>query len=231
MNSIYPVKNMNIMQGYNGAMSSHVPNVTGSPFDFPWDEAGENTGRDWFIPSTDFIVKRIYGVGAKGDNTIWLESTEPVEMPIGKDYLTLMVIHPEDEDLKKYKVMDIIKAGTLAFREGKDGTATGNHFHISAGTGKFAGNGWVQNNKGAYVLTTTGKRIKPEEAFFIAPDIKIINSRGYKFKEVKKLTKSEAKAIVKEKAGLSDATIQYIADDYRYGDEAIVKLAEAMQQK
>ncbi len=230
MISLYPVKNMNITQGYNGAMSSHVPNVSGSPFDFPWDEAGANTGRDWFIPSCDFVVKRIYGVGAKGDNTIWLESTEPVDMPCGKDYLTLMVIHPEDEDLRKYSAGQVIKAGTMAFREGMDGNATGNHFHFAAGTGKFSGNGWTQNSKGAYVLTTTGRRITPEEAFFIDPEIKIIDSRGYVFKEEKKLTKSEAKAIVKEKARISDATIQYIADDYRYGDDLVVKLAQAMQK-
>jgi hypothetical protein len=43
------------------------------------------------------------------------------------------------------------------------------------------------------------------------------------------MTKDEAKAIVKEKAELSDATIQYLADDYRYGDELIVKLAKAMK--
>ena len=43
------------------------------------------------------------------------------------------------------------------------------------------------------------------------------------------MTKAEAKAIVKEKVALSDSTIQYIADDYRYGDELIIKLAQAMK--
>lgn len=43
-----------------------------------------------------------------------------------------------------------------------------------------------------------------------------------------KMTKEEAKRMVKEKAGLSDQTIQYIADDYRWGDDLIVKLAMAM---
>ena len=48
-------------------------------------------------------------------------------------------------------------------------------------------------------------------------------------KEEKGVSKDEAKKIVQEKAGLSDATIQYMADDYRYGDDLIVKLAEAMK--
>lgn len=50
-----------------------------------------------------------------------------------------------------------------------------------------------------------------------------------KYKEVEKaMTKDEAKRILKAKAGLSDATITYL-DSYRYGDDLIVKLAEAMK--
>lgn len=48
-------------------------------------------------------------------------------------------------------------------------------------------------------------------------------------KEAKKMTKDEAKALVKEKCGLSDATLQYIADDFRWGDELIVKIAQALK--
>jgi peptidoglycan L-alanyl-D-glutamate endopeptidase CwlK len=48
-------------------------------------------------------------------------------------------------------------------------------------------------------------------------------------KEEIPMTKDEAKKIVQDKAGLSDATIQFVADDYRYGDDLIVKLATAMQ--
>jgi len=51
----------------------------------------------------------------------------------------------------------------------------------------------------------------------------------YQEKEDADMTVPEAKKVVKEKAGLSDATIQFIADDYRYGDSLIVKLAEAMK--
>lgn len=47
-------------------------------------------------------------------------------------------------------------------------------------------------------------------------------------KEAKTVTKAEAKTILKDKAGLNDATIVYL-DSYRYGDALIVKLAEAMK--
>lgn len=50
------------------------------------------------------------------------------------------------------------------------------------------------------------------------------------YKEVSvAMTKDEAKRILKAKAGLSDATIVYL-DSYRYGDDLIVKLAEAVQK-
>ena len=43
----------------------------------------------------------------------------------------------------------------------------------------------------------------------------------------KTMTKEEAKRVLKTKAGLSDATITYL-DSYRWGDDLIVKLAQAM---
>lgn len=42
------------------------------------------------------------------------------------------------------------------------------------------------------------------------------------------MTKEEAKKIVKEKVGLSDKTIEYIAEDYKFGEALIIKLAEAL---
>lgn len=43
------------------------------------------------------------------------------------------------------------------------------------------------------------------------------------------MDKEQAKKILKEEAGLSDATIQYIVEDYRYGDELAIKLATAIK--
>lgn len=51
----------------------------------------------------------------------------------------------------------------------------------------------------------------------------------YQIKEVQKaMTKDEAKSVLKTNAGLSDATITYL-DSYRWGDDLIVKLAQAMK--
>ncbi len=50
-----------------------------------------------------------------------------------------------------------------------------------------------------------------------------------RYQEVKKaVTKEEAKEIIKGKAKISEETIVYL-DSYRYGDDLIVKLAEAMR--
>ena len=50
-----------------------------------------------------------------------------------------------------------------------------------------------------------------------------------RYVEVKQsMTNEEAKAILKEKAGLNEGTIVFL-DNYRYGDDLIRKLAEAMQ--
>lgn len=48
-------------------------------------------------------------------------------------------------------------------------------------------------------------------------------------KPMEPMTKEQAKEIVKAKAELSDSTIAYLADDYRWGDELIIKLATAMK--
>lgn len=42
------------------------------------------------------------------------------------------------------------------------------------------------------------------------------------------MTVDEAKKIVKEKAGLDDKSVDYLASDYKYGKELIIKLAQAM---
>ena len=75
---IYPFKVMRITQNYNGT-TSHKPHTTGKPKDFPLDEGGKDGGRDGFYcPCDELEVVKIYGVGNKGTNTFWVQSTTPV---------------------------------------------------------------------------------------------------------------------------------------------------------
>lgn len=162
----YPTTTMRITQNYSDGYS-HQPNSTGTPADYPIDEACEDDGRStMYCPCDEMVIKRIYGVGNSGTNTIWLESTTPVVMPCGTDYVTMMVLHVNDDSLSKLAVNRRFKRGEAMFIEGNDGNVP-YHFHISIGKGKFTGNGWVQNSNGNWVLTSTNGTIKPEQGFYI----------------------------------------------------------------
>ena len=181
----YPCKVMNITQGYAGSYS-HANHVNGSPVDYPIDEACGDSGRDYFhCPCNEMQIAHIYGVGKSGTNTIWLESTDKVITPSGEDYVTILVTHPNDDDLKQLSVGQTFTRGQQMFREGTDGNATGNHLHIAVGFGKFTGSGWVQNSAGAWVNKTTGEQLKPEDAFFLDPAFTTVYSaKGLSFKEI-----------------------------------------------
>ena len=183
---IYPTKKMYISQSYTGNYS-HNLNSKGTPKDYPIDESCGSNAKDYFYcPCDEMIVKRIYGVGGKGTNTIWLESTSKVLLANGKEsYVTIMVIHPEDDTLKNIKKGDKYKRGEKMFVEGSDGNSTGNHFHISVSAAKYVSGGWEENNKGAWVIK--GKPIKPEDAFWLDENFtKVSNSRGLTFKKLPK---------------------------------------------
>ena len=182
---IYPCKTMRITQSYTGT-TSHLPHMTGKPKDYPIDEGCSDTGRDYiYCPCDSMKIKRIYGVGTGGTNTLWLESTEKVLFADGsKDYCTLLITHPDDADLKALKEGQIFTRKQKICREGKDG-ATAYHLHISAGKGKFTGNGWIKNSKGKYVLTSKNGTFRPEELFFIDKTFtKVVSNKGLLFKDM-----------------------------------------------
>ncbi len=182
----YPCKVMNITQHH--FEGNHLQHSMGKPWDYPFDDGCSNSGRDWFYcPCDEMQVVKIYGVGTSGVNTVWLQSTSPVVMPIGKTVVTLMVEHAEDDDLKKIRVGQLFHRGDKMFREGKDG-ATGNHFHIAVATGEIRGSGWVSNGK-AWVLRTTGEQLKADDAFYI-DNTRVRNAAGYDFKTLPKEEKT-----------------------------------------
>ena len=140
---IYPTRKMYISQSYNGNYS-HNKGSSGNPADYPIDESCGSIEKDYFYcPCDEMVVKKIYGVGNSGTNTIWLESTSKVLLANNREsFITIMVIHPNDDTLKNIKVGDKFKRGTAIFLEGNDGNATGNHFHISVSTSKYISDGW-----------------------------------------------------------------------------------------
>ncbi len=179
---IYPCKVMRITQSYTGE-TSHKPHTTGYPKDYPIDEGCSDSGRDYiYCPCNSMTIKRIYGVGTGGTNTIWLQSDEKVNFADGtSDYFTMLITHPNDSDLKRLFVGKCFKRKGAICREGNDG-ATANHFHISGGKGQYKETGWLKNSKGKWVLNTTGNAARPEDLFFIDTTFtKIIDKKNLAF--------------------------------------------------
>ena len=208
---IYPCKIMRITQNYSG-QTSHYPHTVGSPKDYPIDEGCKDSDRDWlYCPCDEMIVKRNYTAGT---NTLWLESTTKVHFADGtSNYFTMLVTHPNNDDMKNCPVGKVFKRGQKICREGKDG-ATANHLHISGGKGKYAGNGWTKNSRGKYVLNCTGGAYKPEKLFYLDTSFTVVMSKGgIAFKSLPKTTATETVS----KAG-------YTAGDYKVTDADVLKV-------
>ena len=180
---IYPIKIMNITQTYKNDFS-HSRHTVGTPKDYPIDDNCGATGPNgyFYCPCDAMTVKKIYGVGSSSSNVLWLESTTPVITPTFTDYVTIMIGHIEDAELNKLKIGQIFTRKEPIAIEGKDGFATGEHFHIVVGRGKFKGSGWVKNTNDIWVINTTGGSVKPEDSFFIDNTFTTVkNSAGLNF--------------------------------------------------
>ena len=180
---IYPIKIMNITQTYKNDFS-HSRHTVGTPKDYPTDDNCGATGPNgyFYCPCDAMTVKKIYGVGSSSTNVLWLESTTPVITPTFTDYVTIMIGHIEDAELNKLKIGQTFTRKEPIAIEGKDGFATGEHFHIVVGRGKFKGSGWVKNTNDIWVINTTGGSVKPEDAFFIDNTFTTVkNSAGLNF--------------------------------------------------
>lgn len=63
---------------------------------------------------------------------------------------------------------------------------------------------------------------------YVRPDILATDCEKYYIFEVAGVTVDEAKRTIKQKAGLSDKTIEFLYN-YRWGDDLLIKLAQAMK--
>ena len=97
----YPLRIMNITQGYDDNYT-HKRHSEGNLKDYPIDDAcGSGSNSYFYCPCNELIVKKVYGVGLRASNTIWLESTTPVITPTFTDYITcLLYTSPSPRDTR-----------------------------------------------------------------------------------------------------------------------------------
>lgn len=204
----YPCKHLRITQTYYGGRS-HKPHTYGNFVDYPWDEGGAGSGTSggaevFYCPCNEMIVKRIYGVGGSGVNTIFLESTSPVVFADGgTDYVSIQVTHSNDADLKGYKVGQKFTRGTAICKEGTDGGVDA-HLHLSAGKGTFSTDlCWGTNSNGKSCIRTTKGTFKPEELFYIDTNFTTPkHNAGLNFKNL------PPDAVIDDTSTLSNGTYQ-----------------------
>ena len=186
--SIYPFEIMKITQRHDeGNHLAHwypAANVS----DKPWDEAGKDSGREYFVPQNDFRVVEVLGIDTSSTkdttNSVRLESVNKLKIPYQDDpvILELTLTHMNEDNLKKVHQGQIIHKGEKILMEGTDGLSTGNHIHLTANIGKYYGFKKNSNKKWCFVYE---KSLIPPEAFYIDKKCNnIINPNGYTFKEV-----------------------------------------------
>lgn len=182
--SIYPFENMKITQRHDeGNHLAHwYPSANCS--DKPWDEAGKDEKREYFVPQNDFKIVEILGLNSTTTNSVRLESVNKLKIPYQDEPVTLelTLTHMNEDNLKQVHVGQIIHKGEKILLEGSDGLSTGNHFHCTANIGKYYGFKKNTNGKWCYVYE---KSLIPPEAFYIDKKCtNIINPKNYTFKEV-----------------------------------------------
>ena len=180
--AIYPFDYMRITQRHDeGNHLAHwKPDANYS--DKPFDEAGKDGGRDYFVAKNEYKVVEKSGSQQYGYN-VRLETTHKVKIPFQNDPVILEVTltHLNYDDWSKLKNGQIIKVGQKLMREGTSGQASGNHLHCTANIGKWYK--YTENSNGKWVFAYE-KSLTPPEAYYVDSSVHILDSKGYKFEEV-----------------------------------------------
>lgn len=183
--AIYPFDTMRITQRHDEGNHLAHWKPTANYMDKPWDEAGKDGGRDYFVAKNEYKIVEKSGSQKYGYN-VRIETTHKVYIPYKEEaaILEVTLTHLNYDDWSKLSNGQIIKVGQRLMREGTSGQASGNHFHITANIGKYYG--FFENSNGKYCFTYE-KSLLPDEAYYIDGSVKILDAKGYNFKEVPKM--------------------------------------------
>ena len=156
----FPMETMRVIRNYD----DHSSHFTGTPKDYPFDNAGVDSNRSAIFARVDLKVLAKRGIGSYATNTVWLQTVNPVKTPTFEDYAFMTITHWNDNDsaMKKWNVGDIIPKGQIICYEGNDG-CNDIHIHLTCGRGYC--DDWDENSAGAWVMI--GDTKKPEEVLYI----------------------------------------------------------------
>lgn len=171
--STVPFKNFYCTQNYNQAPTHYKQSQsTNGVKAYPIDIID-----DIYCGCDEMVVIKINGVGTKTVNQIFVQSVNPVKMPIGEYYITYLITHPNDTDIKKnLYVGKKFKRNEFIIHKGTDG---GVGAHIDLVIAKSKQSGWTKSSYNEYILPDS---IKPEEGMYLDNNFtKITNNNSISF--------------------------------------------------
>lgn len=177
--SIVPFKKFYCTQNYNQAPTHYKQSQSKNGVKaYPIDIVD-----DIYCGCNEMIVVKINGVGTKTVNQIFIQSTKEVQMPIGKHYITYLITHPCDEDIKKnLYVGKKFKRNDFIIHKGTDG---GVGAHIDFVIAKSKQSGWTMSSYKEYILPDS---IKPEDGMYLDEEFtNMENPNGINFTKLPKI--------------------------------------------
>lgn len=178
--AVFPARNINITQNYDGISHYRQTNSTNGIKSYPIDIAYENL---YLMAPCDVEVIKMNGFYNESVlNQIFIWSKEKVYFANGDyDYFTLLVGHINDWDFSSDLIGKTYKRGENIVKQGYDGTYIGND-HLDIVVAKGLQSTWVKNSYNEWVLPNS---LKFEDVFYIDSNYNnVINLNGINFKEI-----------------------------------------------
>lgn len=198
-----PMKVINVSQGYGDSSGTHK-------LSYALDFSGTDSGKDEIYAPFDCKITKLYQPGdtEKHANSVWLTSQKKVLSPNGYyGYLTVSITHPDE--ISDMKLGQVFKQGEVVCKEGRTGSASGNHIHLEVSRGTTAN--WSLEKKGNYGEYVITNPVKIEDYLFLREDATIKNDtyKGTKYHFIK-----ESEITYKVKNVPSEPLLVHKTNDY-----------------